>query len=71
MSENHSTTATNPGKPAKPYPEFALTAHPARYWFKKLRGKLDYFGPWDDSDGALSRLSSGLSAQFGQLKLVR
>jgi integrase len=32
-------------KPAKPYPEFPLTAHPAGYWCKKIRGKLHYFGP--------------------------
>ena len=37
-------------KPAKPYPEFPLTAHPAGYWCKKIRGKIHYFGPWDDPD---------------------
>jgi integrase len=47
------TTAT--GKPTKPYPEFPLTAHPAGYWCKKIRGKIHYFGPWDDPDGALDR----------------
>jgi integrase len=43
------------GKPAKPYPEFPLTAHPAGYWCKKIRGKLHYFGPWSDPDGALKK----------------
>src|SRR5215469_13285003 len=41
-----------PAKPSKPYPEFPLTPHPAGYWCKKIRGKLHYFGPWDDPDGA-------------------
>jgi integrase len=52
MSETHSTPAA---KPAKPYPEFPLTPHPAGYWCKKIRGKLHYFGPWADPDGALQR----------------
>jgi integrase len=67
MSEDHRTvspdpdktdepTATGkPAKPSKPYPEFPLTAHPAGYWCKKIRGQLHYFGPWDDPDGALAR----------------
>jgi integrase len=58
MSEGHSTTPSNPSKPAKPskpYPEFPLTAHPAGYWCKKIRGKIHYFGPWDDPDGALAK----------------
>src|SRR5215469_10759935 len=49
------TTSSSSGKPAKPYPEFPLTAHPAGYWCKKIRGKVHYFGPWDDPDGALDR----------------
>jgi integrase len=48
-----STTAK--GKPAKPYPDFPLTAHPAGYWCKKIRGKLHYFGPWADRDAALAK----------------
>ncbi len=64
MSEVHSTDPATTGKPtptprptkpAKPYPEFPLTAHPAGYWCKKIRGKLHYFGPWDDPDGALAK----------------
>jgi integrase len=55
MSDTHSTTPGTPGKPAKPYPEFPLTAHPAGYWCKKVRGKIHYFGPWDDPDGALKK----------------
>jgi integrase len=51
-----STTApAASSKPTKPYPEYPLTAHPAGYWCKKIRGKLHYFGKWDDADGALKK----------------
>src|SRR5262245_10601408 len=58
MSEPHSNAPAPSGKPTKPdkpYPEFPLTAHPAGYWCKKIRGKLHYFGPWEDPDGALQK----------------
>jgi integrase len=42
-------------RPAKPSPDFPLFAHAARVWAKKIRGKLHYFGPWDDPDGALDK----------------
>jgi hypothetical protein len=42
-------------KPAKPYPEFPLLAHAAGVWTKKIRGKLHYFGKWDDPDSALKK----------------
>jgi integrase len=52
MSDPHSTA---PAKPAKPYPDFPLFPHAAAVWAKKIRGKLHYFGPWDDPDGALKK----------------
>src|SRR5258707_15642015 len=58
MSESHPTApapAVKPTKPNKPYPEFPLTAHPAGYWCKKIRGKMHYFGPWSDPDAALAK----------------
>jgi len=42
-------------KPEKPYPEYPLFAHAAGVWAKKIRGKMHYFGPWEDSDGALKK----------------
>jgi hypothetical protein len=58
LSESHFTTpavSDKTAKPSKPYPDYPLTAHPARYGCKKIRGKLYYFGPWADPDGALAK----------------
>jgi integrase len=41
-------------KPQKPFPDFPLYAHARGYWAKRIRGKLHYFGPWDDPEGALA-----------------
>jgi hypothetical protein len=48
-------TKFNSTKPAKPYPDFPLFAHATGRWCKKIRGRLVYFGPWSDPDGALQR----------------
>jgi integrase len=55
MSDLHSTTPSPQSKPAKPYPEFPLFAHAAGVWAKKIRGKLHYFGPWNNPKGALEK----------------
>lgn len=39
----------------KPYPEFPLSFHPSGQWCKRIKGKLYYFGTYDDWKKALAR----------------
>ena len=55
MSKSDSTAPGFAGKPSKPYPNFPLYAHTTKRWAKKIRGKLHYFGPWADPEGALKK----------------
>jgi integrase len=55
MSDTHSTARPPRSKPAKPNPAFPLFPHAAGVWAKKIRGKLHYFGPWEDPEGALTK----------------
>src|SRR5205823_12603525 len=58
MNKANSTAPATPDKadkPSKPTPDFPLFPHAAGVWAKKIRGRLHYFGPWADPDGALKK----------------
>ncbi len=55
MSDTNSTAPGSLGKPAKPSPDFPLFAHATGRWAKKVKGKMMYYGAWDDPAGALKR----------------
>ncbi|MEO2017270.1 MAG: tyrosine-type recombinase/integrase, partial [Fuerstiella sp.] len=46
---------TTTQRPAKPYKEFPLFAHPNGQWCKKIRGKAWYFGMWNEHEAALQK----------------
>ena len=54
-------------KPSKPYPSFPLTAHNNGQWCKKIRGKINFFGVWDNPQTALDNyLRNAADLQAGR-----
>ena len=42
-------------KPSKPHPDFPLTANGNGQWSKKIKGRVHYFGAWEDPQAAITK----------------
>jgi hypothetical protein len=50
---SHRSTRARRHKPTKPNPSFPLTPHNNGQWCKKIRGKIRFFGIWEEPEAAL------------------
>lgn len=57
VESTKSSRKSKTAKPKKPYPDFPLFPHDINRWANKIRGKLHYFGPWDNLEAALERFN--------------
>ncbi len=48
-------SSKRPSKPSKPFPTFPLTPHNNGQWCKKIRGKIHFFGVWNEPQAAHDR----------------
>ena len=55
--------STAQAKPSKPYPEFPLYPHNSKRWAKKINGKTQYFGSWDNPAEALQLYEGFISGR--------
>lgn len=55
MNPAQTTTPGSARKPTWPYPQITkMSAHPSGQWAKKIKGRLYYFGRWDQPERALT-----------------
>lgn len=52
---------TQQQRPEKPCPDFPLFPHGCGQWAKKIHGRMHYFGPWADPEGAERALQAFLA----------
>ena len=68
VSDMNSTSPPPGGKsqkPNKPYAQFPLFADAADVWVKEIHGKMHYFEPWGEPDGALKKYVAEKDALHG------